>query len=491
MAEALRQIRQLRDGGVSSGVSALDALKYVIFLADVNQLYLVALGLYDFDLVLMVAQQSQKDPKEYLPFLANLQKMPLYQQRYHIDMHLQRFDHALRNLSQAGDECFNDCLRLIEEKELFLLGLELFPFQADRQKWKAVMRLYAQHLMRNKHYSQAGLAFRACEELASALEAFQAAGDWMNQFMVAGELGLSGDDLGRLAHDTAVRLADTMSRYADAARILIDYCRNVEDGTIMLTRAQLWLEALRTSHLFGRADLIESHIQPALLSEWSSRREELVQHTERFNYCIQRLITIRHNKANLPPAEDEDEDDRPYDDSASVASGASNLSSFTLTSQISDYASNASEIRRAIKQAKKQKRIASKLSKKKIKEGHPQEEAFLAREVQKLTPTASTHHQYEEVVRALLMVNEVEKAAVLQREYAEFVALVARLKSSLPPSSPNHLQPTATETSQDTSTSDQPNSIDFLQVLSLSLPNDREAKSKYDEDQADDSYSLF
>lgn len=37
-----------------------DAIKYIIFLSDVNKLYDVALGMYNFQLVLMVAQYSQK-----------------------------------------------------------------------------------------------------------------------------------------------------------------------------------------------------------------------------------------------------------------------------------------------------------------------------------------------------------------------------------------------------------------------------------------------
>lgn len=39
---------------------AEDALKYLLFLVDVNKLYDVALGMYDFQLVLMVAEKSQK-----------------------------------------------------------------------------------------------------------------------------------------------------------------------------------------------------------------------------------------------------------------------------------------------------------------------------------------------------------------------------------------------------------------------------------------------
>ena len=41
-------------------VSAEEALKYTLFLVDVDRLYDVALGMYDFQLVLMVAERSQK-----------------------------------------------------------------------------------------------------------------------------------------------------------------------------------------------------------------------------------------------------------------------------------------------------------------------------------------------------------------------------------------------------------------------------------------------
>ena len=37
-----------------------EALDYLLFLVDVDALYNVALGMYDFDLVLLVAQSSHK-----------------------------------------------------------------------------------------------------------------------------------------------------------------------------------------------------------------------------------------------------------------------------------------------------------------------------------------------------------------------------------------------------------------------------------------------
>ena len=37
-----------------------DAVRYIIFLADANQLFDIALGMYDFSLVLVIAQHAQK-----------------------------------------------------------------------------------------------------------------------------------------------------------------------------------------------------------------------------------------------------------------------------------------------------------------------------------------------------------------------------------------------------------------------------------------------
>lgn len=91
----------------------------MIFLVDVDRLYDVALGLYDFDLVLMVAQKSQKDPKEYLPFLTSLQNMDTHTQRYVIDSQLGRWDSALKNLAASGEDKVDDVVALAIKHSLF------------------------------------------------------------------------------------------------------------------------------------------------------------------------------------------------------------------------------------------------------------------------------------------------------------------------------------------------------------------------------------
>jgi elongator complex protein 1 len=43
-----------------------DAVKYIIFLVDATTLFDLALGMYDFSLVLMIAQHAQKVPNRPL-----------------------------------------------------------------------------------------------------------------------------------------------------------------------------------------------------------------------------------------------------------------------------------------------------------------------------------------------------------------------------------------------------------------------------------------
>lgn len=77
LADALIRVKTVKEAEKRHEklhVSADEALQYLLYLVDVNRLYDVALGLYDFDLVMLVAAKSNKDPKEYLPFLNKLRR---------------------------------------------------------------------------------------------------------------------------------------------------------------------------------------------------------------------------------------------------------------------------------------------------------------------------------------------------------------------------------------------------------------------------------
>lgn len=114
-----------------------EAVKYIIFLVDANSLFETALGMYDFSLVLMIAQHAQKDPREYLPFLRELRALDKYYQRFKIDDHLKRHEKALRNLSLAGEERFEEALAYVERHQLYETALDIWR---DTDKYQVSQR---------------------------------------------------------------------------------------------------------------------------------------------------------------------------------------------------------------------------------------------------------------------------------------------------------------------------------------------------------------
>merc|ERR1719481_1152779 len=99
-------IKRISDSG--NREKADEGLRFLLYLVNVNDLFDVALGTYDFNLVIMVAEKSQKDPKEYLPFLNNFKQMEEPYRKFSIDQHLKRTESALRHISKCEDR-FEEC----------------------------------------------------------------------------------------------------------------------------------------------------------------------------------------------------------------------------------------------------------------------------------------------------------------------------------------------------------------------------------------------
>ncbi|KAG8811746.1 hypothetical protein FRC19_003616 [Serendipita sp. 401] len=128
---ALAHLHSLRDG---SSQIVEDAVRYIIFLVDADKLFDVALGMYDFALVLLIAQHSQRDPREYLPFLRELKALEKCYQRFRIDDHLKRYGKALKDLADGGDQYFSEALLYMEKHQLYIDGLAIWKGKTKEYK---------------------------------------------------------------------------------------------------------------------------------------------------------------------------------------------------------------------------------------------------------------------------------------------------------------------------------------------------------------------
>lgn len=86
-------------------IGSKEALEYVSWLVSANRLFDVALTTYNFDLVTLVATQTQKDPKEYVPYLKELKSYPsLDYTKFKVHYDLKNFNKALKKLSKSPED---------------------------------------------------------------------------------------------------------------------------------------------------------------------------------------------------------------------------------------------------------------------------------------------------------------------------------------------------------------------------------------------------
>lgn len=74
-----------------------------------------------------------------MPFLRELRALPKFHQRFKIDDHLQRFGSALRNLSLAGSDHFNDAMAYVEHHQLYEEALSIWK---DSERYQVRNRFH-------------------------------------------------------------------------------------------------------------------------------------------------------------------------------------------------------------------------------------------------------------------------------------------------------------------------------------------------------------
>ncbi|KAG0411515.1 hypothetical protein HPB47_011369 [Ixodes persulcatus] len=296
--QVLFKIHKLKGVAEERGTTSDQALKYILYLVDTNDLFNVALGTYDFDLVLMVAEKSQKDPKEYVPFLKELNKLELNYRRFKIDLHLGRHEKALKNISLCGkcESHFEECLNLIKSQRLFTSALYLFPEGSDQ--YKEVWGIYGDYLLQKKHYEEAGLVYQRCGKLEKALTAFELCLNWSLLVSVAHQLDYDQDKLQSLAR----RVVDAMllaKCYKEAAEICECFVKDEYEVIRILVDAHLWDDAFAKIHQLKTPDLLERLWRPAVKSEFETLAETANSLSQTWSKHVQRLMIVRELKKTV------------------------------------------------------------------------------------------------------------------------------------------------------------------------------------------------
>ena len=278
------------------------AVEHICFLADVNQLFDHALGLYDLDLTLLVAQQSQRDPREYLPFVQELHKMPTLKRQFTIDDKLEHWEKALDHLRALNN--FDDVKAYIVKHNLYQYALGVY--RHEEQHHNAITDLFAAHLKSTSHFKEAGLAYESLGNFPDATDCYLKAGAacWRECLYTAQQQHsppLSPAKLSEIATSLADALREAKD-HAAAATIHLDYLASLESAIAHLCKGYLFADALRLVALHNRPDLLPTAIDTGLAEALSSSTEFLADCRDQLAAQVPRIAALRLKARDDPLA---------------------------------------------------------------------------------------------------------------------------------------------------------------------------------------------
>lgn len=411
----LQLVSELRKQGDEQQLE--QAVEHICFLADVNRLYETALGLYDLDVALLIAQQSQKDPKEYLPYLQNLHNLQPLRQRFAIDNDLKRYRKALTHLHEMGE--FEELKEHVGKHELHGAAMELYRY--DKAKTQELMALYADYLSSRNRYEDAGIAYDFVRNYGQAYEAYRSASMWRESLASAALVPITDSELTTLAQDLAAGQEESKD-FAAAAAIYLDYLDDLPTALRLLCKANKFAEAMRLAVQRKQPNLIAEVIDQGLIESSASTTELLADMKTQLSEQVPRIRELRLKKAEDPMAflGEADEADGDIPDNLSLASSVATTSGGTLMTRYTNRSTGTLATNATRKTSKNRRREERKRAK--GKKGTVYEEEYLVNSIVRLVERLnSTSEDVASLMQGLMRRAMRERAVAVDAAMADVV----------------------------------------------------------------------
>lgn len=410
-------------------VMADKAVEHICFLADVNKLYDNALGLYDLDLALLVAQQSQKDPREYLPFMQNLQSLPPLRRQFAIDDYLGRNTKALTHLHTL--DAFEELQAYTQKHSLYHAALGLYRYNPAQHA--TLTLLYAAYLESKSSFKEAALAYESLSNFTKATSCYLSSGpsSWREALFCA--LSQSPPISKPALTDLATALYDALIEskdYFSAAQIQLNYLDSIPTACRAFCRGYHFADALHLCALKSRPELLEEVIDPALADALASSTELLAECKAQLLAQVPRIRELRIKAIQDPLAFYEGErgaggDDLPDDVSVAASSGiVTNRSLFTRYTGKGSQGGSLGTARTGDTRVTSKNRRREERKRARGKKGSVYEEEYLVASVGRLIDRVeSVRDEISRLVAGLVRRGMWERARAVESAVAEVVGM--------------------------------------------------------------------
>lgn len=300
LTAALLLVAELREKSTDQAEAAVE---HLCFLTDNNRLYDTALSLYDLELTILVAQHSQRDPREFMPFLQSLHTLSPLRRQYQIDDHLRYHTKALASLHAIGesDALGHDEVQAYTVKHhLYTTALVLYKYDLPRRA--AVTALYAAYLHSHSRYADAAMAYESVNNFESAYPLYALAHRWRESLTCASFVDLPNDQLCSLALSLATACVEETRDYRSAATIHADHLSDIPEAARLLCKGSLFQEAAYLLTLKGQSSLIPNIVDSGLREKTGEITELLADCKAQLNAQVPRIQELRVKKAEDPLA---------------------------------------------------------------------------------------------------------------------------------------------------------------------------------------------
>ncbi|XBW36935.1 hypothetical protein QEN19_002514 [Hanseniaspora menglaensis] len=389
-----------------------DLLTYLCFLSDVNLLYKTSLSIYDLGISLQVAQKSQMDPREYLPFLTKLNEMDTNLKKFTIDDYLNDHESALKHL-YGFEKVSSKFIDYLELHKLYKLGLRLT--RREKEEQKKIYVKYASYLSNSlQNYNEAGLIYEN-----------------LNQFALAKACYINGKNWAKALNITKIYFNDTMEdtceeliplleydhNYSAIAEIYLEFLENKDQAIKYFSKSYKFDIAM--IHANGSIQKITEIIDPVVTENFSTLTELVSDFNKQLNSQLTRLRELRLKKETDPFAfYDNDILTDQRDDISIVASETSTKESFftRYTGKTSGTAKTGVS-RKTLKNKRREER-----KKAKGKKGTIYEEEYLIQSVGRLIDRlVTTISDLKSLIEMLIRRDKFEQAILIQKNLSEVI----------------------------------------------------------------------
>ena len=439
--DALKLLQKLK---IENSEKAEHALEFLCWMVKADTLFDFALVTYDFELVIMIAKHTQKDPKEYLKYLHELEEMKAkdpIKMKYKINIDQKNYLGALKELSKGGEKYFDDAYKIINEHKLFDEALFLYNNPLYEVFYAKIYESKGDYLQslpnddKNKNNELAAMCYFRSRNYDKAFKLFCSLGKVIESLNLLNEININ--ELKKDLYTILIELLDVIKE---------KFLKNeIEKYYLYLVNNKIWIklsspnefceiinkliELMVDNKLFNMAyfssinimrmlkddknlsnllsGLIKS-LNDHLLLQYELNYNLLKKNLLFFKEKYSRLLVVQEIKKEHPEVYDldinKDEEIDNISDTGSVISGSSKKSGRSSSSKMS-----------------KSKKIKKKNMKRNVKEGSPMEEEILIENLKELEIKDEFIRDINELCDVLIMTKMNDKSEELRNTIKEYL----------------------------------------------------------------------